>query len=148
MTLVTNVWGIIEHVMIWRMHDLTVPVPCAQSYLTLCHPMDSSPPGSSAHGIIPGKNTGANCHFLLPGSLPGSNPPLLCLLYCRRILYPLSHQGSLHDLTIDILNYFFQTNKFRNVERDRFFSILCLCLARTVSVFGGLTHQGPPIRAL
>ena len=43
---------------------------------------------------------------------------------------------------------FFQTNKFINVERDRFFSILCLRLARTVSVFGGLAHQGTPIRAL
>ena len=34
--------------------------------------------------------------FLLPGDLPtqGSNPYLLCLLHCRQILYPLSHQGS------------------------------------------------------
>ena len=33
--------------------------------LTLCDPMDYSPPGSSVHGIFPGKNTGAGCHFLL-----------------------------------------------------------------------------------
>ena len=25
---------------------------CAQSYLTLCDPMDCSPPGSSIHGIV------------------------------------------------------------------------------------------------
>ena len=62
----------------------------AQSYPTLCDPMDCSPPGSSVHGIFqtrvlewsaiallhgcpsdphprdsPGKNTGAGCHFLL-----------------------------------------------------------------------------------
>ena len=27
--------------------------------------MDCSPPGSSAHGDFPGKNTGVGCHFLL-----------------------------------------------------------------------------------
>ena len=31
----------------------------AQSYLTLCNPMDYNPPGSSVHGDSPGKNTGA-----------------------------------------------------------------------------------------
>ena len=37
---------------------------------------DYSPPGSSFHGIFPGKNTGVGCHFLLQGILPaqGSNP--------------------------------------------------------------------------
>ena len=30
----------------------------AQSRLTLCDPMDYSPPGSSVHGDSPGKNTG------------------------------------------------------------------------------------------
>ena len=40
-----------------------------------------------------GRNTGVGGHFLLQGILPtqGSNPGLL---YCRRILYRLSHQGS------------------------------------------------------
>ena len=32
--------------------------------------MDCSLPGSSVHGIFPGKNTGASCHFLLWGILP------------------------------------------------------------------------------
>ena len=35
--------------------------------LTLCNPMDCSPPGSSVHGDSPGKNTGVGCHFLLQG---------------------------------------------------------------------------------
>ena len=41
----------------------------------------------------PGKNTGVDRHFLLQGIFPtqGSNSGLL---YCRQILYPLSHQGS------------------------------------------------------
>ena len=35
-----------------------------QSCLTLCDPIDSSPPGSLVLGS-PGKNTGVGCHFLL-----------------------------------------------------------------------------------
>ena len=33
-------------------------------------PMDCSPPGSSVHGIFPGKNPRAGCHFLLQGIFP------------------------------------------------------------------------------
>ena len=33
-----------------------------QSCLTLCNPMDCSPPGSSVHKNSPGKNTGVGCH--------------------------------------------------------------------------------------
>ena len=42
-------------------------VPCfvAQSYLTLCDPMDCSPEGSSVHRDSPGKSTGVGCHTLL-----------------------------------------------------------------------------------
>ena len=55
--------------------------------------MDCSLPGSSVHGILPGKNTGVGCHFLLQGIFltQGSKPSLL---RCRWILHPLSHQGS------------------------------------------------------
>ena len=35
-----------------------------QSCLTLCDPMNCSPPGSSVHGDSPGKNTAVDCHFL------------------------------------------------------------------------------------
>ena len=37
----------------------------AQSCPTLRDPMDCSPPGSSMHGIFPGKSTGVGCHCLL-----------------------------------------------------------------------------------
>ena len=36
-----------------------------QSCLTLCDPMDCSPPGFSIYGDSPGKNTGVSCHALL-----------------------------------------------------------------------------------
>ena len=62
-----------------------VTKPC----LSLCNSLDCSPPGSSAHGILPGKNPGVGCHFLLQEMFPtqGWNPGLLC---CRWILYQLS----------------------------------------------------------
>ena len=41
-----------------------------QSCLTLCDPMDSSPPGSFVHGDSPGKNTGMGSHSLLQEFLP------------------------------------------------------------------------------
>ena len=54
-----------------------VKVSVAQSCLTLCNPVDYSPPGSSARGISPGKNTGVRCHALFgdfpnPGIKPRS----------------------------------------------------------------------------
>ena len=59
-----------------------VCVKSLQSCLTLCNPMDCSPPGSSIHGDSPGKNTGVGCHSLLQGIFPtqGLNPYLLQLL--------------------------------------------------------------------
>ena len=70
-----------------------VYVLVAQPCLTLCDPMDCSPPGSPVHGYSSGKNTGVGCHALLQGIFPtqGSSPGLP---HCRQILYCLSHQGS------------------------------------------------------
>ena len=66
----------------------------AQSYWTLCHPMDCSLSGFSLQGDSPGKNTGVGCHFLLQGIFPpqGSHPCLLCLLTQRDSL-PLCQLG-------------------------------------------------------
>ena len=65
----------------------------SQSCPTLCDPMDCSLPGSSIHGIFPGKSSGVGCYFLPQGLFPiqGSN---LGLSYCRQTLYSLSHWGS------------------------------------------------------
>ena len=59
-----------------------------QSCPTLCNPVDCSPPGSSVWAS-PGKNTGVGCHAHLQGIflIQGSNPHLLWLLHCRRVLY-------------------------------------------------------------
>ena len=45
-------------------------VSVIQSCLTLCDPMDCSPPGRPYPWDSPGKNTGVGCHFLLQGILP------------------------------------------------------------------------------
>ena len=44
--------------------------------MTLCDPMDCSPPGSLCSWGFLGKSTGVGCHFLLQGIFPaqGSNP--------------------------------------------------------------------------
>ena len=67
----------------------------AQLCLTLCDPMNYSPPGSPVHGDSPGKNTRVDCHALLQGIFPtqGLNPGLP---HCRQILYCLSHSDFIY----------------------------------------------------
>ena len=68
----------------------------AQSFLTLCNPMDHMEPPARllCPWDSPGKNTGVGCHFLLQGIFltQGSN---WGLLHCVQILYCLSRQASL-----------------------------------------------------
>ena len=67
-----------------------------QSYLTLCDPMDCSPPGSSVHGILQARIL----EWVSMPSSRGSSWPrdrtciCLPLLHCRHILYPVSYLGS------------------------------------------------------
>ena len=62
----------------------------AQSCLSLCDPMDCSPPGSSVHGILQAKDPGVGCHALLQIFLTqGSN---LGLPHCRQNFYHLSYR--------------------------------------------------------
>ena len=54
-------------------------------FLTLCDPMNHSPPGSSVHGDSPGKSIGLGSHSLLQGIFltQGLSP---CLRHCRQSL--------------------------------------------------------------
>ena len=66
----------------------------AQSCLTLCNPMESSPPGSSVYGVSQARLAEwVACHALLQGIFltQGSNPRLL---HWQVDSLPLSHQGS------------------------------------------------------
>ena len=85
--------------LIQRLHKTLCMDACAvlshsvSKCLTLCNPMDCSPPGSSVLGESPGKKTGVDYHARLQGIFPTqvSNPRLP---HYRQILYCLSHQGS------------------------------------------------------
>ena len=59
-------------------------------------PMDSSPPGSSVHGILQAGILHWGGHFLLQGILPtqGSNPHLPHFLHWQADSFSLSHLGS------------------------------------------------------
>ena len=46
---------------------MTLKVKVAWSCLTLCDPLDFSPPGSSHPWDSPGKHIGVGCHALLQG---------------------------------------------------------------------------------
>ena len=79
-----------EAVIILRWNDniyLHVHAKLLQSYVTLCDPMDWSPPGSFVHGDFLGKNTGVGCHALIQAIFltQGSNLHLMQLLFCRWI---------------------------------------------------------------
>ena len=65
----------------------------AKLCLTLCEPMNCSPPGSSAHEILQVSILEWVSHSVLQGIFlaQGLNPHLLLF---RQILYHLSHQGS------------------------------------------------------
>ena len=64
-----------------------------------------------------GKNTGVSCHAFLQGIFPtqGLNPSLL---YCRQILYCLSHQGS-PDLNLKSKIKIFNSAREENWKMER-----------------------------
>ena len=74
------------------LHTWCLKVLVAQSCLTLCNPIDCSPPGSFVCGILQARILEwvaflfSKRIFLAQGLNPG-------LLHCRQILYCLSHQG-------------------------------------------------------
>ena len=75
------------------LQDLIHDGLATQSCPTLCNLMDRSLPGSSVHGVSPGKNTEVGCHVLLRIFPPQRLNP--GLLHCKRILYHRSHQGKI-----------------------------------------------------
>ena len=104
---VTWTWGVVPHPTAVRSSQTvssggaTMPevawvrAKSFQSGLTLCDPMDCSPPSSFVHGDCAGKNTGVGCHALLQGVFPpqGSNPRLFYLLHWQTGSLPLAPPG-------------------------------------------------------
>ena len=99
---------------------------CAQSCLTLCDAMDCSLPGSSVHGIFPGKNTRVGYQSLLQGVFlnQGSNPHRLNLLHWQVDSLLLCHLGSpkisRNKIKINVLDLYDKTKHFKTQ------SVICL----------------------
>ena len=73
--MVFSVWKIScsvcgEHLRYQKETELAFVCLVARSCLTLFHPVDRNPPGSSVHADSPGKNTKGGCHALLQENLP------------------------------------------------------------------------------
>ena len=111
----------------------------AQLCLTLCNPVDCSPPGSSVPRDSPGKDTGVGCHALLQGIFPtqGSNPGPR---HCRKILYCLSHQGSPRILEWVAYPFSRRSSRPRNHTR-------VTCIAGRQILYQ-LSYQGSPLKSL
>ena len=94
----------------------TLHTKLLQLCLTLCYPMDQSPPGSSVpmdsslqSSSVRGvhqekKNTGVGCYALLQGIFPtrGLNPYLLCLLHWQKGSLPTSITWEAHVCILDV----------------------------------------------
>ena len=61
----TSVGGFFTTVPPGKPHNASATAKSLQSCLTLCDPIDSSPPSFPLPWDSPGKNTGVGCHFLL-----------------------------------------------------------------------------------
>ena len=61
----------------------------AQSYPTLCDPVDCSPPGSSICGILQARIL----EWVAISFSSGSSQPRDQTQVCRQTFYPLTHQG-------------------------------------------------------
>ena len=79
-------------------HNVTLCVQ-AQSYPTLCDPMDCSPPGSSVHGVPQARILE---WVAIPLSRGSSQPRDRTQVseYCRQILYHLSHRETQYHLEL------------------------------------------------
>ena len=93
-----------------------------QLCLTLCDPIDSSPPGFSVHGDFPGKSPGVGCHALLRGIFP-SQESNWGLPHCRQFLYCLSHQGSPMLLSNSIIFHALVSYRF-SAQKNFYFLFL------------------------
>ena len=69
MTKIIEVKSLFTNIISFTYYHVCVHAKLLQSYLTLCNPMDCSPPGSTVHGILQAKYwSGSPCPP--PGDLP------------------------------------------------------------------------------
>ena len=93
-------------------------VKITQSCLTLCSPMDCSPPGSSDHGIFQARVLEWIVISFYQGIFPtqGSNPDLP---NCRQTLYSLSHQDYLMSIKCMNETWVFKETVWKKINNWR-----------------------------
>ena len=117
-------------VLSYRMATKQDPCVCAQLCPVLCDPMDCTPPGSSVHGIFPGKNTGAGCHFLPQGiSPPGDHTQVSCVSCIAGRLFTIELHGKMLIFTDSQIST--RTRGWSHIR-----SVLSCALPRTLQAVG------------
>ena len=99
-----------------------------QLYLTLSDCMDSSLPGSSVHGTFLARVLERIAKPPFRRYSQGSNPCLLCLLYCRQILYCWVTGKPSHLVGCSFVNGFLccaKSSKFNQTS----FVYFCFCFS-------------------
>ena len=103
----------------------------AQSCPTLCDPMDYSPPGSSIHGIILGKNTGVVCHFLFQGIF-STHTLALWKVFLNKLVCPVQYNLTYLFLIISVSVYLIYQRKEikgrRKKNNNEIYIILYVCI--------------------
>ena len=105
----------------------------------LCNPMDCVPPGSSVHGILQARILQWVAIPFSRGIFPteGSNPGLL---HCRRICYPLSHQGSPYTLWVYVHIYTYTHTQSTQIFMD--LNLLWLSESMFACLIAAVTQMG------
>ena len=118
----------------------------AQLCLTLCKPMNCSPPSSSVHGIS-GKNTGVGCYFLPQGIFltQESNLHFLCLLQWQADSYhwamgeafwfPYPPQNSISISSSSPLLIFIQALKTTNLPSASMDLLICIVYINEIILY-------------
>ena len=91
---------LLQHNIAYPAHYVACTCSITELCPTLCNPMDLSPPGSSVHGVFPGKNIGVGCHFL-PQGIFLTQGSKLCLLHQQADSLPVHQLGSLYYVVSD-----------------------------------------------
>ena len=92
---VTVMFCILMVVVVTKMYKERRKTFVSQSCLTLCGPMDCSPPGFSIHGILHVRIREWIVILFSRGSFQPRDRTRVSRLHCRQILYCLSHQRNL-----------------------------------------------------
>ena len=128
----------------------------AQLWLSLCDPMDCSPPGSSVHGISQASirdwvvisfSRGSSCGLSFPSPGESSSPRDLTQVSCVAGKFlPLSHQGSLWKNEIivkGLLHPFLSILPPRSWSISYWFPVLIILTFSSVASFVFHHHRNP-----